>query len=71
LEVICAEGQDAFRRKRLHGSFRRTIELPSDVDAAKIEAKFEDGVLTIDLPTAETQDRVKTIPVKAAQAAER
>ena len=28
----------------------REIELPSDVDTAKIEAKFKDGVLAIDLP---------------------
>ena len=59
--------KDVFRRERAYGSFRRTIELPSDVDAAKIEAKFKDGVLTIDLPkTKEAQDRVKQIPVKAA-----
>jgi HSP20 family protein len=59
--------KDVFRRERAYGSFRRTIELPGDVDSAKIEAKFKDGVLTIDLPrTKEAQDRVKQIPVKAA-----
>jgi HSP20 family protein len=59
--------KDVFRRERAYGSFRRTIELPGEVDAAKIEAKFKDGVLTIDLPkTAEAQDRVRKIPVKAA-----
>jgi HSP20 family protein len=59
--------KDVFRRERAYGSFRRTIALPGDVDAAKIEAKFKDGVLTIDLPkTKEAQERVKQIPVKAA-----
>ena len=59
--------KDVFRRERAYGSFRRTIELPGDVDTAKIEAKFKDGVLTIDLPkTKEAQERVKQIPVKAA-----
>lgn len=59
--------KDVYRRERAYGSFRRAIELPGDVDAAKIEAKFKDGVLTIDLPkTAESQQRVKQIPVKAA-----
>ena len=59
--------KDVFRRERTYGSFRRTIELPIEVDAAKIEAKFKDGVLTIDLPnSAQAQDRVKKIPVKAA-----
>ena len=55
------------QRERAYGSFCRTIELPGDVDDAKIEAKFKDGVLTIDLPkTKEAQERVKQIPVKAA-----
>jgi HSP20 family protein len=59
--------KDVFRRERAYGVVRRTIELPGDVDAAKIEAKFKDGVLTIDLPkTKEAQERVKQIPVKAA-----
>jgi HSP20 family protein len=59
--------KDVLRRERAYGSFRRTVELPGDVDAAKIEAKFKDGVLTIDLPkTKEAQERVKQIPVKAA-----
>jgi HSP20 family protein len=59
--------KDVFRRERAYGSFRRTIELPSDVDTAKIDAKFKDGVLAIDLPkTKQAQERVKQIPVKAA-----
>jgi HSP20 family protein len=59
--------KEVFRRERAYGSFRRTIELPSDVDTDKIEAKFKDGVLTIDLPkTKEAQERVRQIPVKAA-----
>jgi HSP20 family protein len=59
--------KDVFRRERAYGSFRRTIDLPGDIDATKIEAKFKDGVLTIDLPkTKEAQERVKQIPVKAA-----
>jgi HSP20 family protein len=59
--------KDVYRRERAYGSFRRTIELPGEVDAAKIEAKFKDGVLTIDLPkTKEAQEKIRQIPVKAA-----
>jgi HSP20 family protein len=59
--------KDVYRRERAYGSFRRTIELPTEVDSAKIEAKFKDGVLTIELPKAKAaQERVKQIPVKAA-----
>jgi HSP20 family protein len=59
--------KNLFRSERAYGSFRRTVELPADVDTTKIEAKFKDGVLTIDLPkTKEAQERVKQIPVTAA-----
>lgn len=59
--------KDVTRRERAYGSFRRSLEVPADVDAAKIEAKFRNGVLTIELPkTKEAQQKVKQIPVRAA-----
>jgi len=36
--------------ERSYGSFSRTISLPFDVDPAKVDAKFEKGVLRIHLP---------------------
>jgi HSP20 family protein len=36
--------------ERSYGSFSRTISLPFDPDSAKVEAKFEKGVLHIHLP---------------------
>jgi HSP20 family protein len=41
------------RRERPEGAFNRTVALPSDVDAAKVEARYIDGVLTLTLPKAE------------------
>jgi HSP20 family protein len=59
--------KDYYRRERACGSFRRRIEIPAAVDAAKIDASFKKGVLTINLPkTKEAQDKVKHIQVKAA-----
>jgi HSP20 family protein len=59
--------KEVYRRERAYGSFRRVMELPGDVDADKINASFQNGVLTIDLPkTKEAQDKVRQIPVKAA-----
>ncbi len=61
------EGKDFYRRERTFGSFRRTLELPGEVDASKIEASFKRGVLKIELPrTKEAQNRIKHIAVKAA-----
>ncbi len=44
-----------FRRvERAYGSFRRSFTLPTGVDAAKVDASFKDGVLTLTMPKSET-----------------
>ena len=42
------------RREREWGSFSRKIQLPLDVDAEKIKAEMQNGVLTINLEKAPT-----------------
>ncbi|HKY53321.1 MAG TPA: Hsp20/alpha crystallin family protein [Anaerolineales bacterium] len=37
-----------------HGSFNRTLRLPTLIDADHVEAKITDGVLTLRLPKAES-----------------
>jgi HSP20 family protein len=56
--VIC------HRRERAGGSFVRTFTLPYQVEEDKIAAKYDKGVLAINLPRAE-QAKPKTIPVIA------
>jgi len=41
------------RRERAEGSFNRTLTLPVEVDAERVEARYVDGVLTLALPKAE------------------
>src|SRR5687768_6828123 len=48
------EGAAWHRRERSHGRFSRTLTLPWDVDADKVHAALHDGVLTVQLPKAET-----------------
>lgn len=36
------------------GAFRRALRLPSEIQADKVEAKITDGVLTLNLPKAES-----------------
>ena len=51
--------------ERRYGSFERTIHLPVSVDKDKISAKFEHGVLTVEVPkTPEARREVKKIPIK-------
>ena len=58
--VVSIEGnyQDADGEYLLNelpsGSFRRALRLPTEVEADKVEAKIADGVLTLNLPKAET-----------------
>ena len=47
------EGVTYHRRERPVGSFRRSLRLPFEVDADKVEAEIRDGVLTVTLPKAE------------------
>ena len=54
-------------RERSYGSFYRTIQLPSEVDADKVKAGYKKGILTIRLPkTATARERGRRIPVTAA-----
>jgi len=41
------------RQERAEGAFSRTLTLPGEVNAEKVEARCADGVLTLTLPKAE------------------
>ena len=45
-----------------YGTYQRTFTMPTPLDEKKVEAKFENGVLTVTLPKAETS-QAKQIPV--------
>ncbi|HJY74606.1 MAG TPA: Hsp20/alpha crystallin family protein, partial [Streptosporangiaceae bacterium] len=54
------------RAERYYGAFRRSITLPSHVEADKIEASAQDGVLLILVPKAK-EVHAKRIQVRAAK----
>jgi HSP20 family protein len=58
------EGESYHRQERNYGRFSRTIQLPFNVEAAKVDAKYDKGVLTINLPRAE-MDKPKKIAIKS------
>lgn len=47
------EGVRYHRREREAGKFSRIIALPSQIDPDRIEAKIQDGILTVYVPKAE------------------
>jgi HSP20 family protein len=52
--------------ERRYGTFQRSFQIPSGVDADKIGASFQKGVLMVTLPkTQEAQTKEKKIAIKA------
>jgi len=56
-------GAEVYRSERFVGRFQRTVALSAPVDADKIKATYNAGVLTVILPKAEVA-RPKQIQVK-------
>lgn len=59
------EGEKYHRRERGYGKFTRTFQLPFAVEADKVEAMFDKGILHLSLPRAEAE-KPKKITVKTA-----
>jgi HSP20 family protein len=59
------EGVSYHRREREGGSFSRSIELPTPFNRDKVDARFENGLLTVMLPLAE-ETKPRQIPVKTS-----
>ena len=53
------------RQERGFGTFRRALELPSDVDSDAVAATFKNGVLTLTMPKSE-EVKPRRIQVKSS-----
>ncbi len=62
LEEAC-DGVCYHRQERWQGQFTRTIDLPFLINADKVEARFNKGVLHLTVPRAEA-DKPRKIAVK-------
>ena len=61
-----AAGEMVHRSERCYGAFRRSITLPGHVQAGKIEATAQDGLLQVLVPKA-PDVQAKRIPVRIGQ----
>ena len=57
------EGRSYYHYERRYGNFSRSFELPLGIDSEKVVAKFEDGVLRVDIPKLE-EAKPRKIEVK-------
>lgn len=49
------------------GSFRRMIELGADVEADAVKARYEDGMLRVELPLVGRPDRRRAVPIEGGE----
>jgi HSP20 family protein len=59
------EGATYHRREREAGKFSRMISLPTPIDTARVEARTNNGILTVVLPKAESA-KPRQISVKTS-----
>ncbi len=60
-----SEEKGCYRLERAYGAFMRTIPLPEDVDVDKVDAKFENGVLTLRMAkTGTSKSSARKIEIK-------
>ncbi|MBD2464759.1 Hsp20/alpha crystallin family protein [Oscillatoria sp. FACHB-1407] len=57
------EGKGVMRTEFHYGKFERRISLPAHVQPDKVQAEFKNGMLSLTLPKAESEQR-KTVKVK-------
>jgi HSP20 family protein len=53
------EGDKVLRSERYYGTISRTFSLAQDIDDSKVQAKYADGVLDLDLPKKAPADARK------------
>ena len=56
--------ENYYQRESSYGSFFRSIPIPSSIDASKISADYEDGVLQVTMPKIDGV-KPKKVPVSA------
>ncbi|HMK96147.1 MAG TPA: Hsp20/alpha crystallin family protein [Acidimicrobiales bacterium] len=65
------EGDRVLAAERPRGAFRRQLVLSEDIDTTSIRADYNDGVLTVVLPVAETAKPKKVMIATGAKAGPR
>jgi HSP20 family protein len=64
-----AVGGEVYQQVEIgRGRFRRTIELGADVDPARARARYEDGMLRVELPLARARSSATAVPIESGEA---
>jgi HSP20 family protein len=49
------------------GPFRRVVELGTEVEAENAKATYQDGILRVELPLAQPEDRTRRVPIERSE----
>jgi HSP20 family protein len=49
------------------GAFRRVVELGADVDPDAVRARYEDGMLRVELPLLHRSGRPRAVPIESGE----
>jgi HSP20 family protein len=60
------KSKNRYVSERSYGAFQRMFSLPRGTDATKIEARFQNGVLTVSVPKTAQKQEARKVEVKAA-----
>ncbi len=66
-EMKESNAEETLRHERVYGKFERTFELPKTINAEKIEALYDNGVLNVALPKAEAA-KGRTVQIQTGDA---
>ena len=58
------ENENYHFMERSYGTFQRALRLPGPVDPDQVQARFENGVLTLTVPKSEQQERSRRIQIQ-------
>ncbi|RKK03841.1 Hsp20/alpha crystallin family protein [Pseudoroseomonas wenyumeiae] len=64
------ERQGVHFTERNFGTFQRSLRLPFSINPDQVQARFENGVLTVTLPKGQPQEQVRRIQVQGSQQAQ-
>jgi HSP20 family protein len=58
------ENENYHFMERSYGTFQRALRLPGPIDPEQVQARFENGVLTVTVPKSEQQERSRRIQIQ-------
>ena len=58
------EGSRNLRSERYYGSVSRRFELPADIDLEQAEARYEEGLLCLNLPKRQAVENSRKLSIK-------